>query len=58
MFFLGLYRLFYVVHWYTMDFIDRINNWDGIVLASFLAGIVQTILYADFIYYFVKSNQN
>lgn len=41
-----------------MDFIDRINNWDGIVLASFLAGIVQTILYADFIYYFVKSNQN
>ena len=36
----------------------RINNWESLVLASFMAGIVQTLLYADFIYYFVKSNQN
>jgi len=28
------------------------------VIASFLAGVIQTLLYADFIYYFVKSNQN
>ena len=49
-FFLGLYRLFYVIHW--------INNWEKLVITSFIAGIVQTLLYADFIYYFVKSNQN
>lgn len=36
----------------------RINNWNMIVLPSFTAGIVQTALYADFIYYFIKSNQN
>lgn len=29
-----------------------------LVLPSFAAGIVQTALYADFIYYFIKSNQN
>lgn len=48
--FLGLYRFFYILHW--------VYNWNDIVLASFLAGVVQTFLYADFIYYFIKSNQN
>jgi ER lumen protein retaining receptor len=48
--FLGLYRFFYILHW--------VYNWDGIVISSFLAGVVQTFLYADFIYYFIKSNQN
>jgi len=28
-----------------------------VVWTSFIAGIIQTLLYADFIYYFVKANQ-
>ena len=36
----------------------RIYNWNDLVWASFLAGVVQTVLYGDFIYYFIKSNQN
>lgn len=36
----------------------RIYRWHNLVTISFVAGIVQTILYSDFIYYFVKSNQN
>ena len=27
-------------------------------MVSFVAGTLQTVLYGDFIYYFVKSNQN
>lgn len=27
-------------------------------MTSFLAGIIQSVLYADFIYYFMKSNHN
>jgi hypothetical protein len=28
-----------------------------VVWTSFIAGIIQTLIYADFIYYFVKANQ-
>ncbi len=36
----------------------RIYNWQTLQYTSFIAGIVQTFFYADFIYYFMKSNQN
>lgn len=36
----------------------RIFRWEFVVWTSFIAGIVQTLLYADFMYYFFKANQN
>ena len=36
----------------------RIYNWQTLQYTSFIAGVVQTFFYADFIYYFMKSNQN
>lgn len=36
----------------------RIYKWNELVMISFVAGIFQTVFYADFIYYFIKSNQN
>ena len=36
----------------------RIYNWQTLNYTSFIAGVVQTFFYADFIYYFMKSNQN
>lgn len=48
---LGAYRFFYILNWiyrwYTGDF-----TFEWFV---YLAGIVQTILFADFFYYYVKS---
>lgn len=37
--------------------LGRIFQWEHVVWTSFIAGIIQTLLYADFIYYFVKANQ-
>jgi ER lumen protein retaining receptor len=48
--FLGFYRFFYILHW--------VYKWQELVMISFVAGIFQTVFYADFIYYFVISNQN
>lgn len=36
----------------------RIFRWEHVVWTSFIAGVIQTLLYADFMYYFVKANQN
>ena len=36
----------------------RIYKWQSLVRISFAAGILQTIFYGDFIYHFIKSNQN
>lgn len=33
-------------------------KWDDLVPVSFAAGIIQTLFYGDFIYYFIRSNQN
>lgn len=41
----------------TFKFIFRIYMWESVILTSFVAGIIQTLLYADFIFYFVKANQ-
>ena len=36
----------------------RIFGWSYVIWTSFLAGVLQTLLYADFIYYFVKANKS
>ena len=36
----------------------RVFKWHLVMMTSFLAGLLQSVFYADFIYYFVKSNQN
>ena len=41
---------------FVRDF--RFFNWENVIMTSFVAGLLQSVLYADFIYYFVKSNQN
>lgn len=41
-----------------MAVIVRIYKWQELVPISFVAGILQTLFYGDFIYYFVRSNQN
>jgi ER lumen protein retaining receptor len=55
--FLGFYRIFYLLHWYLSPHL-RIYNWQTLNYTSFIAGVAQTFFYADFIYYFMKSNQN
>jgi hypothetical protein len=36
----------------------RVYHWEDLVMIKFVAGIIQTVFYGDFIYYFVRSNQN
>ena len=36
----------------------RIFQWEYVVWTAFIAGVIQTLLYADFMYYFFKANQN
>ena len=50
-FFLGLYRLFYLINWIYKWFVNSISTqW-----VSWVSGLVQTILYIDFIYYYIKA---
>mgnify|MGYP006897121641 CR=1 FL=1 len=42
----------------TIFLFFRIFRWSYVVWTSFIAGIIQTALYADFMYYFFKANQN
>jgi ER lumen protein retaining receptor len=54
---LGLYRFFYILNWYwDWDFrIYKISMGITVCWTSILGGIVQTVLYADFLYYYIKS---
>mmetsp|Transcript_14900 Transcript_14900/g.24363 ORF Transcript_14900/g.24363 Transcript_14900/m.24363 type:complete len:220 (-) Transcript_14900:116-775(-) len=47
---MGLYRFFYILNWIYRYFDDSHVNYVG-----WLGGIVQTALYADFFYYYMKS---
>ena len=47
---LGAYRAMYLVHW-----IMKIMAYEDISWISLLAGIVQSALYADFFYYYIKA---
>lgn len=50
-FLLGTYRAMYILNWIYRYFHERhFHNWISVV-----AGIVQTILYIDFFYYYIKS---
>lgn len=50
-FFLGLYRLFYVINW-AYKFIRDNKKTPRVV---WITGIIQTLLYIDFIYYYIKA---
>merc|ERR1719190_4612 len=47
---MGAYRFFYIVNWIYRYMEDGHVRWVG-----WLGGIVQTALYLDFFYYFLKS---
>ncbi|GAB4858186.1 endoplasmic reticulum retention protein [Ancistrocladus abbreviatus] len=53
-FFLGAYRALYVCNWvYRYFFEDHRVRW-----IAWISGVVQTVLYADFFYYYIKSWKN
>lgn len=58
---LGLYRLFYILNWFvpcSPIFVRRIYLYfaeNNICWTSLLAGLVQTLLYVDFFYYYIMS---
>jgi len=52
MFALGLYRALYMLNWAYRIYYEAGVYWDPI---SWVAGTVQTLLYADFIYYYLKA---
>merc|ERR1719263_640692 len=47
---MGLYRFFYILNWVYRYMDDGHINYVG-----WIGGIVQTILYADFFYYYTKA---
>ncbi|CAM6086940.1 unnamed protein product [Calypogeia fissa] len=52
-FFLGAYRALYLLNWIYRYFTDPHYHWGrGIAWG---AGIIQTLLYADFFYYYIRS---
>lgn len=52
-FFLGAYRALYLLNWIYRYFTDPRYQWGGGI--AWGAGIVQTLLYADFFYYYIRS---
>ena len=50
---LGAYRLFYIFSWVSKFMDDEPISW---ISAS--AGVLQTILYADFFYYYILARLN
>jgi len=48
---LGLYRLCYIFNWIYRGMVDN-HYWDPI---SWVSGVVQTLIYADFLYYYIKA---
>eukprot|EP00927_Polykrikos_kofoidii_P077858 TRINITY_DN74762_c0_g1_i1.p1 TRINITY_DN74762_c0_g1~~TRINITY_DN74762_c0_g1_i1.p1 ORF type:complete len:218 (-),score=39.32 TRINITY_DN74762_c0_g1_i1:134-787(-) len=47
---MGLYRFFYILNWVYRYFTEDYINWVG-----WFGGVVQTLLYCDFLYYFGRS---
>lgn len=50
-FFLGSYRFFYICNWIR----KHIKHGYKTPILNWATGIIQTLLYADFIYYYIKS---
>jgi len=47
---MGFYRMFYILNW-----LYKIHYGYHVCYVSILGGIVQTVLYGDFLYYYIKS---
>ncbi|KAH7687243.1 ER lumen protein retaining receptor protein [Dioscorea alata] len=52
-FMLGAYRALYLLNWIYRFFAENVVRW-----IPWIAGLVQTALYADFFYYYIKSWRN
>lgn len=50
---LGGYRVLYLVHW-----VSKLMNKEAISWISLFAGVIQSVLYADFFYYYLKAKLN
>ena len=50
-FFLGLYRIFYILNWIVRFSQNRSNA----PIISWVTSTIQAILYADFLYYYIKA---
>jgi ER lumen protein retaining receptor len=48
LFALGGYRFFYILNWGWRFYLERKTNW-----ISWVSGIIQTLLYADFFYHYL-----
>jgi ER lumen protein retaining receptor len=50
-FFLGAYRALYILNWIYRSYHEQFyqHNW-----VAYICGVVQTALYLDFFYYFIK----
>jgi ER lumen protein retaining receptor len=51
-FFLGAYRALYILNWVYRSYYEPfyVHNW-----TAYIAGVLQTALYADFFYYYIRS---
>jgi ER lumen protein retaining receptor len=49
-FFLGMYRLFYVLNWIRKAVVKHKTKY-----VVWVTGIVQTLVYIDFLYYYIKA---
>jgi len=51
-FFLGIYRALYIVNWVYRSYFEPLYKHNYVVYG---AGVLQTLLYIDFIYYFIQN---
>ncbi len=58
MFYLWDYIEYFMLFIGNLYIYIRILGWHHVIWTSFLAGVLQSLLYTDFIYYFFKSNHN
>ncbi len=51
-FFLGAYRALYILNWIYRSYNEQFYQHNWVV---YICGVIQTALYLDFFYYFIKS---
>ena len=52
--FMGAYRAFYILNWIYRSYHEPMYQHHFVV---YFCGVLQTVLYADFFYYYFKSKQ-
>lgn len=57
-FLLGIYRPLYILNWIYRYYELPYSSWRYIVRNSYIAGVVQTLIYGIFVYYYIKSWKN